>query len=96
MIPALPDALTGLLTGTPYSYNVMAAADLTPVGGKFNEAGVRQSWTVVPYQSTHNTGGTIMGTSPRNSALAGAVAGVAGTAASIGGPYFALVLQHGH
>ena len=31
---------------------------------------------------------------PRNAALAGAVAGVAGTAASIGGPYLALVLQH--
>src|SRR5258707_15794126 len=26
-------------------------------------------WTVVPYQSTHNTGGTIMGTNPRTSAL---------------------------
>jgi gluconate 2-dehydrogenase alpha chain len=26
-------------------------------------------WTVVPYQSTHNTGGTIMGTSPRTSAV---------------------------
>jgi len=26
-------------------------------------------WTVVPYQSTHNTGGTIMGTSPATSAL---------------------------
>ena len=26
-------------------------------------------WTVVPYQSTHNTGGTIMGTNPRDSAL---------------------------
>ncbi len=38
----LPDALTGLLTGTPYSYNIMAAASLTPVGGKFNEAGVRR------------------------------------------------------
>jgi gluconate 2-dehydrogenase alpha chain len=34
-----------------------------------NEAGVRQSWTVVPYQSTHNTGGTIMGASPRDSAV---------------------------
>ena len=31
---------------------------------------------------------------PRNAAMAGAVAGVAGTAASIGGPYLALVLQH--
>jgi gluconate 2-dehydrogenase alpha chain len=28
-----------------------------------------QPWTVVPYQSTHNTGGTIMGTSPRTSVL---------------------------
>jgi gluconate 2-dehydrogenase alpha chain len=26
-------------------------------------------WTVVPYQSTHNTGGTVMGTNPRDSAL---------------------------
>jgi gluconate 2-dehydrogenase alpha chain len=34
-----------------------------------NEAGVRTSWTVVPYQSTHNTGGTIMGTNPRDSAV---------------------------
>ena len=31
---------------------------------------------------------------PRNAAAAGAVAGVAGTASSIGGPYLALVLQH--
>src|SRR2546421_597 len=28
-----------------------------------------QPWTVVPYQSTHNTGGTIMGTNPRESAV---------------------------
>ncbi len=39
---ALPDALTGLLTATPYSYNIMGAASITPVGGKFNEAGVRR------------------------------------------------------
>ena len=26
-------------------------------------------WTVVPYQSTHNTGGVIMGASPGNSAV---------------------------
>jgi gluconate 2-dehydrogenase alpha chain len=26
-------------------------------------------WTVVPYQSTHNTGGVVMGTRPRDSAL---------------------------
>jgi gluconate 2-dehydrogenase alpha chain len=29
----------------------------------------RDSWTVVPYQSTHNTGGVIMGASPGNSAV---------------------------
>ena len=35
-----------------------------------NEASARtEPWTVVPYQSTHNTGGTIMGTNPGNSAL---------------------------
>src|SRR6266851_20134 len=29
----------------------------------------RLTWNVVPYQSTHNTGGAIMGADPRNSAL---------------------------
>ena len=38
----LPDSLTGLLTATPYSYNIIAAASLTPVGDKFNEAGVQR------------------------------------------------------
>jgi Carboxypeptidase regulatory-like domain/TonB dependent receptor len=38
----LPDSLTGLLTGTPYSYNVDAPAAITPVGSKFDEAGVRR------------------------------------------------------
>ncbi len=38
----LPDSLVGLLTATPYSYNITAAASLTPVGGKFDEAGVRR------------------------------------------------------
>ena len=28
-----------------------------------------EPWTVVPYQSTHNTGGTIMGTNPGNSVV---------------------------
>jgi gluconate 2-dehydrogenase alpha chain len=37
---------------------------------KLNPASARTDpWTVVPYQSTHNTGGTIMGTNPRDSAL---------------------------
>ncbi|HTD90799.1 MAG TPA: GMC family oxidoreductase, partial [Burkholderiales bacterium] len=35
----------------------------------FNPASSRASWTVVPYQSTHNTGGTIMGVNPKASAL---------------------------
>jgi hypothetical protein len=39
---ALPDSLTGLLTATPFSYAVSAAADLTPKGDKFDEAGVRR------------------------------------------------------
>jgi hypothetical protein len=38
----LPDALTGLLTATPYSYSVTAAANVTPVGNKFDEAAVRR------------------------------------------------------
>jgi uncharacterized membrane protein YfcA len=33
---------------------------------------------------------------PRNAAVAGAVSGVSGTAAAIGGPFLALVLQHEH
>jgi gluconate 2-dehydrogenase alpha chain len=37
---------------------------------RLNPATARtEPWTVVPYQSTHNTGGTIMGTNPRSSAL---------------------------
>src|ERR1700681_2925267 len=38
----LPNSLTGLLTATPFSYNITAAASITPVGGKFDEAGVRR------------------------------------------------------
>ena len=38
----LPDSLTGLLTATPYSYTVTAAASLTPQGDKFDEAAVRR------------------------------------------------------
>jgi gluconate 2-dehydrogenase alpha chain len=37
---------------------------------RLNEASARTGpWSVVPYQSTHNTGGTIMGTNPRDSAV---------------------------
>lgn len=38
----LPDSLTGLLTATPFSYTVTAAANLTPKGDKFDEAAVRR------------------------------------------------------
>jgi hypothetical protein len=38
----LPDSLTGLLTATPFSYTVTAAASLTPKGNKFDEAAVRR------------------------------------------------------
>jgi hypothetical protein len=38
----LPDSLTALLTATPYSYSITAPASITPVGGKFDEAGVRR------------------------------------------------------
>jgi hypothetical protein len=38
----LPDSLTGLLTATPYSYSITSAASVTPVGNKFDEAGVRR------------------------------------------------------
>jgi gluconate 2-dehydrogenase alpha chain len=36
---------------------------------QINPAGPRRSWTVVPYQSTHNTGGAIMGANPRESVV---------------------------
>ena len=38
----LPDSLTGLLTATPYSYSVVAAASVTPAGDRFDEAAVRR------------------------------------------------------
>ncbi len=48
----LPDSLTGLLTATAYSYNIMAAASVTPIGGKFNEAGVRREAYNFYFQDT--------------------------------------------
>jgi hypothetical protein len=38
----LPDSLLGLLSATPYSYNIVAPASVTPIGNRFNEAGVRR------------------------------------------------------
>jgi hypothetical protein len=49
---ALPDSLTGLLTASPYSYGITAAADLTPVGNKFDEAGVRREAYNFYFQDT--------------------------------------------
>jgi gluconate 2-dehydrogenase alpha chain len=36
---------------------------------RMSSATPRLTWSVVPYQSTHNTGGAIMGTDPATSAL---------------------------
>jgi Carboxypeptidase regulatory-like domain len=38
----LPDALTGFLTATPFSYTITAPASVTPAGDKFDEASVRR------------------------------------------------------
>lgn len=38
----LPDSLVGLLTATPFSYNIDAPAPFTPIGNRFNEAAVRR------------------------------------------------------
>ena len=52
-----------------------AAALINDIAKSMNPTRVNQAtartdpWTVVPYQSTHNTGGTIMGTNPQDSAL---------------------------
>ena len=48
----LPDALTGLLTATPYSYTVTAAGNLTPGGDKFDEAAVRREAYNFYFQDT--------------------------------------------
>jgi hypothetical protein len=48
----LPDSLTGLLTATPYSYTVTAAASLTPKGDKFDEAAVRREAYNFYFQDT--------------------------------------------
>ena len=48
----LPDSLTGLLTATPYSYNISALSDITPAGAKFDEAGVRREAYNFYFQDT--------------------------------------------
>ena len=48
----LPDSLTGLLTATPYSYSVIAAANVTPTGDKFDEAAVRREAYNFYFQDT--------------------------------------------
>ena len=48
----LPDSLTGLLTATPYSYSVIAAASVTPTGDRFDEAAVRREAYNFYFQDT--------------------------------------------
>lgn len=48
----LPDSLTGLLTATPYEFNIVAAANVTPVGDKFDEAAVRREAYNFYFQDT--------------------------------------------
>ena len=48
----LPDSLTGLLMATAYSYGITAAASGTPVGDKFDEAGVRREAYDFYFQDT--------------------------------------------
>src|SRR5882672_5655827 len=48
----LPDSLTGLLTATPYSYSVIAAASVTPAGDRFDEAAVRREAYNFYFQDT--------------------------------------------
>jgi hypothetical protein len=48
----LPDSLTGLLTATPFSYGITAAASVTPMGDKFDEAGVRREAYNFYFQDT--------------------------------------------
>jgi hypothetical protein len=48
----LPDSLTGLLTATPFSYGITAAASVTPVGDKFDEASVRREAYNFYFQDT--------------------------------------------
>jgi hypothetical protein len=46
----LPDSLVGLLTATPFSYTITAPASFTPVGNRFDEAGVRREAYEVYFQ----------------------------------------------
>ena len=60
-IPAgspLPDTLTGFLTAAPFSYNIMAASDLTPQGDRFDAVAIRRqaynfffqdAWKISPH-----------------------------------------------
>ena len=48
----LPNSLLGLLTATPYSYTITAAADVTPVGDRFDAAAVRREAYNFYFQDT--------------------------------------------
>jgi Carboxypeptidase regulatory-like domain len=55
----LPDSLTGLLTATPYSYTVSAAADITPKGDRFDAAAVRRQAYNFYFQDTWKATGRL-------------------------------------
>lgn len=48
----LPDSLLGLLSATPHSYTVVAPANITPIGNKYDEAGVRREAYNFYFQDT--------------------------------------------
>ncbi|HYL63877.1 MAG TPA: hypothetical protein VE077_14755 [Candidatus Methylomirabilis sp.] len=48
----LPDALSGLLTATPYSYTITTLSSLTPGGDKFDEAAARREAYNFYFQDT--------------------------------------------
>ncbi len=55
----LPDSLTSLLTATPYSYSITAAASVTPTGDRFNEAAVRREAYNFYFQDTWKVSPTL-------------------------------------
>ena len=84
----------------PLGWAMAARALFTPVGVAVVATGSRHgrsprssgcsSWSPSPSRCAPST----CVRPPRNAAVAGAVSGISGTAAAIGGPFLALVLQH--
>lgn len=84
--PILSWALAGRIVTTPLGVWLVAHASATTISalvGVMVLAAVAASVRTLDVRAT-----------PRNAVLAGLITGVSGTAASLGGPFFALVLQH--